>query len=113
MCLDLCNYYTSASHLEDLALLPKKKLFLIHVNDVPRRPMEVLGCEHRTFPGQGRMDVPGLLTAILRRTRYDGYCSMELYDKDVWAMAAKDVFKQTDAGVKFVEKGLRKAARGR
>jgi len=113
MCLDLCNYYTSASHLEDLALLPKKKLFLIHVDDAQRRPMEVLGGEHRTFPGEGRMDVPGLLADIRRRTRYDGYCSVELYDKDVWAMDPKDVFKRAAAGIQFVEKGLRKAARGR
>ena len=113
MCLDLCNYYTSASHLEELALLPKKKLFLIHVNDVPRRPMEVLGGEHRTFPGQGRMDVPGLLSEILRRTRYDGYCSMELYDKDVWAMDPTAVFKKAAESIQWVEKGLRKAARGR
>ncbi len=108
LCLDLCHYYTSASHLEDLALLPKKKLFLVHVNDAQRRPMEVLGCEHRTFPGEGRIDVPALLSDIKRRTRYDGHYSVELYDKDIWALPPREVFKRTADSMKFVEKNLGK-----
>ena len=58
----------------------------MHVDDAQQRPMEILGCEHRTFPGEGRIDVPALLAEIKRRTRYDGYYSVELYDKDIWAM---------------------------
>jgi sugar phosphate isomerase/epimerase len=108
MLLDLCHYYTSASHLEDLALLPKKKLFLVHVDDAQRRPMEILGCEHRTFPGEGRIDVPALLSDIKRRTRYDGYYSVELYDKDIWALPPREVFKRTAASQKFVERNFGK-----
>jgi 2-keto-myo-inositol isomerase len=108
LCLDLCHYYTSASHLEELVLLPKKKLFLVHVDDAQQRPMEVLGCEHRTFPGEGRIDVPALLAEIKRRTKYDGYYSVELYDKDIWAMEAREVFKRTAASQKFVEKNFGK-----
>jgi 2-keto-myo-inositol isomerase len=104
LCLDLCHYYTSASHLEELALLPKKKLFLVHVDDAPSRPMEALGSDHRTFPGEGRIDVPALLAEIKRRTRYDGYYSVELYDKTIWAMEGREVFKRTAASQKFVEK---------
>jgi 2-keto-myo-inositol isomerase len=109
LCLDLCHYYASASHLEELALLPKKKLFLVHVDDSQPRPMEILRCEHRTFPGHGRIDVPALLGAIKKLTRYDGYYSVELYDKDIWAMDAREVFKHTAESVKFVEKNFGKA----
>jgi sugar phosphate isomerase/epimerase len=108
LALDLCHYYTSASHLEDLALLPKKKLFLVHVSDALPLPMEVLGCEHRTFPGEGRIDVPALLAEIQRRTRYDGFYSVDLYSKPVWEMEPREVFKRIAAGMKFVEKNFGK-----
>ena len=106
MLLDLCHYYTSASHVEELALLPKNKLFLVHVDDAQNRPMEVLGSEHRCFPGEGRIDVPGLIAEIRKRTRYKGFWSIELYDRDVWAMDPVDVFKKTSAAIRKVEKAL-------
>jgi 2-keto-myo-inositol isomerase len=109
MLLDLCHYYTSASHIEELGRLPKGKLFLVHVDDAQRRPMEVLGCEHRCFPGEGRIDVPALLSEIRKRTKYNGYYSVELYDKDVWQMDPAEVFKRTAASIRKVEKGLAKA----
>ena len=108
MLLDLCHYYTSASHIEELALLPKKKLFLVHVDDAQNRPMEVLGCEHRCFPGEGRIDVPGLLKEIRARTKYDGYYSLELYDKDIWLMNPKEVFARAKTSIQKVERKLKK-----
>jgi 2-keto-myo-inositol isomerase len=106
--LDLCHYYTSASHVEELDQLPKGKLFLVHVDDAQKRPMEVLGCEHRCFPGDGRINVPALLSEIRRRTKYNGYYSVELYDKDVWRMDPKEVFKKTAASLKMIEKRMKK-----
>jgi sugar phosphate isomerase/epimerase len=108
MLLDLCHYYASASHIEELDTLPKQKLFLVHVADAQKRPMEVLGCEHRTFPGEGRIDIPCLLAEILRRTKYDGPLSVELYDRGVWSMDPKEVFKRTTAGIKAIEKAMGK-----
>jgi len=108
MLLDLCHYYASASHIEELDNLPKKKLFLVHVADAQRRPMEILGCKHRTFPGEGRIDLAALIAEIRRRTKYDGYFSIDLYDRGVWAMDPKEVFKRTAAGIKAIEKALEK-----
>ncbi len=106
MLLDLCHYYASASHIEELGLLPKKKLFLVHVDDARNRPMEVLGSEHRCFPGEGRIDVPGLIKEIRKRAGYKGYWSIELYDREVWVMDPHEVFKKTAAGIRKVEKQL-------
>ena len=106
MLLDLCHYYTSASHVEELALLPPKKLFLVHVGDAQRRPMEVLGSEHRCFPGEGRIDVPNLMTEIRTRAKYKGFWCVELYDRDVWAMDPTDVFKKTSASLRKIEKQM-------
>jgi len=106
MLLDLCHYYTSASHIEELQRLPKGKLFLVHVDDAQNRPMEDLGNEHRCFPGEGRIDVPGLLKEIRKRARYSGYLSVELYDKDIWAMKPEDVFKKTAASLRGIQKKM-------
>jgi sugar phosphate isomerase/epimerase len=108
MLLDLCHYYAGASHIEELALLPKNKLFLVHVDDAQRRPMEVLGSEHRCFPGEGRIDVPALLKEIRRRAAYKGYWSVELYDKNVWSMDPHEVFKKTSASIRKIDKALGK-----
>jgi sugar phosphate isomerase/epimerase len=107
MLLDLCHYYASASHIEELQRLPKGKLFLVHVDDAQRRPMETLGCEHRCFPGEGRIDVPALIGEIRRRTKYNGYFGVELYDETVWEMKPAQVFKKIAESTKTVEKGLR------
>ncbi|MBM4017650.1 MAG: sugar phosphate isomerase/epimerase [Planctomycetes bacterium] len=107
MLLDLCHYYASPSHVEELSRLPKGKLFLVHVADAQNRPMEILGCEHRCFPGEGRIDVPALLAEIRTRTRYNGYFSVELYDKDVWEMKPDQVFKKTADSIKAIRKALK------
>jgi hypothetical protein len=51
--------------------------------------------------------VPALIGEIRRRTRYDGYFSVELYDKAVWEMKPQQVFKKIAESIKIVEKGLR------
>jgi len=106
MVLDVCHYYASASHVEELARLPKGRLFLVHVGDVPDRPMEALSGEHRCFPGDGRIAVADLVREIHKRTRYKGPWCLELVDRDIWAMDAHDVFKKASAALKKVEKQL-------
>lgn len=103
---DLCHYYTSASHIEELGLLPKGKLFLVHVDDAQKRPMERLANNQRCFPGEGRMDVPDLLNRIRAMTGYTGYFSVELYDEDVWKMDPVEVFERLARSIQLVEKQI-------
>ena len=106
MLLDMCNYYTSASHVEELERLPSGRLFMVHVNDALSRPMEELGNDHRCWPGEGRIDVALLMTEIAKRARYKGFWSMDLYDKDVWEMDPAEVFRKTAASLKKLQKQL-------
>jgi len=103
---DLCNYYSGPSHLEDLALLPPEKLFLVHVDDARHKHMEALGNEDRVFPGEGMLDVPGLLREIRRMTNYDGYFSLEILDKEIWKLPPDEVFARAERGVRYVEERL-------
>src|SRR5206468_3236820 len=65
---DLCHYYVTASHMEEMESLRPGRLFMVHVDDAPRRPMERLQSDHRCFPGEGRIDVPGLMNDLRKKT---------------------------------------------
>jgi sugar phosphate isomerase/epimerase len=102
---DYCHYYTSASHLEELALLPVGKLFAVHVDDAQIKPMEVLTNEERCFPGEGRIDVGGLTNHLLR-SGYRKYFTVELYDKDIWEMDPRDVLAKLNQSLRKLEEKI-------
>lgn len=91
---DLCHYYVSRSHLEDLNLLAPGKLFGIHVDDAVRKPMESIGNEERCFPGEGRIQIAPLIKQIQSITSYNGPLTVELYAKDIWALDSRFVFER-------------------
>jgi 4-hydroxyphenylpyruvate dioxygenase len=91
---DFCHYYVSASHIEELELLPREKLFAVHVDDSPRKPMEQLRSDERCFPGEGRTDVADLIRRLRGEHRYNSYFTVELYDKSIWEMPANEVMQR-------------------
>lgn len=91
---DLCHYYTSASHLEELPLLGADKLFMVHVDDARPLPMELLRNEDRCFPGEGRINVAGLLNHLYNQANYRGYYTVELYDQQIWALDPQEVMER-------------------
>ena len=103
MLFDFCHYYVSASHIEEMTLLPLEKLFLVHVNDVRPFPMEVVQSEQRCFPGEGRMDVVGMMKHLHDQIGYRGHYSIELYDQDIWQIEPRVVMKRLADSLKAVE----------
>lgn len=103
---DLCHYYVSASHLEDLSMLPPDRLLMVHVDDVLPGPMEQLTGTDRGLLGQGRLDLPKLLSLVREHTGYDGWHSVELYDERVWAMDPDVVLRATAAAIARIEEAL-------
>jgi len=103
---DLVHYYVSASHVEELSQLPAGKLFHVHVDDSPRVPMEQLTNDYRVFPGEGRIDVPGLIDLVRKYTRFDGWYGIEIYDKRIWALAPVEICQRQARSVEFVEARL-------
>lgn len=91
---DFCHYYVSASHLEELKLLPPDKLFAVHVDDAQKKPMECLKSDERCFPGEGRIDVAGLIHHLRTQMHYDKYFTVELYDKGIWEVDPRTVMQR-------------------
>jgi len=100
---DFCHYYVSASHLEELALLQPEKLFMVHVDDSPRLPMEKLRNDQRCIPGMGRIPIVYLIRHLRHQMHYEGYFSVELYDPEVWKQEPQQVMAQLAAALKNIE----------
>ncbi|WP_328563807.1 bifunctional sugar phosphate isomerase/epimerase/4-hydroxyphenylpyruvate dioxygenase family protein [Streptomyces coelicoflavus] len=81
--------------LEGIGDIPGEKIFFLQLADAPLLAMDVLqwSRHYRCFPGQGGLDVAGLLRHVLR-TGYDGPLSLEVFN---------DVFRQSEAGPTAVD----------
>lgn len=70
MLIDLLHFARSQSSIEELSRLPREWFHFAHVCDAPARiPSTVEGLIHtaryeRLFPGEGGIDVPGILAAL-------------------------------------------------
>jgi sugar phosphate isomerase/epimerase len=106
MLFDFCHYYASPSHFEEMALLKPGKLFMVHVDDSQHLPMERLTSEQRCFPGEGRIDVAGMIHRLRTETNYDGPFSVELYDKGIWEMDPHEVMSRLSASLQKIEEKL-------
>ncbi|MEV1021298.1 TIM barrel protein [Streptomyces sp. NPDC050264] len=80
---------------EGIADIPGEKIFFLQLADAPLLAMDVLqwSRHYRCFPGQGDLDVAGLLRQVLR-AGYAGPLSLEVFN---------DVFRQAEAGPTAVD----------
>ncbi|MDA0184794.1 TIM barrel protein [Solirubrobacter phytolaccae] len=88
-CLDSFHILSRGTDLATIDRIPGEKIFYLQLADAPRKAMDVLqwSRHYRCFPGQGALDVAGLLRRVLA-TGYDGPLSLEVFN---------DVFRQADA----------------
>ncbi|MFJ8868384.1 bifunctional sugar phosphate isomerase/epimerase/4-hydroxyphenylpyruvate dioxygenase family protein [Streptomyces sp. NPDC102473] len=90
VCLDSFHILARGSDVSGIESLPGDKIFFLQLADAPQMSLDVLqwSRHHRCFPGQGDLDVTGLVRAAVR-AGYDGPLSLEVFN---------DVFRQADAG---------------
>ncbi|GGZ62787.1 bifunctional sugar phosphate isomerase/epimerase/4-hydroxyphenylpyruvate dioxygenase family protein [Streptomyces bluensis] len=97
-CLDSFHILARGSDpkdLEGLADIPGEKIFFLQLADAPLMAMDVLqwSRHYRCFPGQGGLDVTGLLRHVIA-AGYRGPLSLEVFN---------DVFRQAEAGPTAVD----------
>ncbi|MFE9725212.1 bifunctional sugar phosphate isomerase/epimerase/4-hydroxyphenylpyruvate dioxygenase family protein [Streptomyces sp. NPDC005794] len=90
ICLDSFHILARGSDVTGIEAIPGDKIFFLQLADAPQMALDVLqwSRHHRCFPGQGDLDVTGLVRAAVR-AGYDGPLSLEVFN---------DVFRQADAG---------------
>ncbi|MBO2448593.1 sugar phosphate isomerase/epimerase and 4-hydroxyphenylpyruvate domain-containing protein [Actinomadura barringtoniae] len=88
LCLD--SFHILAREVAPYAIetIPGDKIFFLQLADAPTLPMDVLhwSRHYRCFPGQGDLDVAGLVCNVLR-AGYDGPLSLEVFN-DIFRQAA-------------------------
>lgn len=97
-CLDSFHILSRGSDPAGVEAIPSGKIFVLQLADAPVMSLDLLNWSrhYRCFPGQGGLDVAGLVGHVLR-TGYDGPLSLEVFN---------DVFRQSPAERTAVD-GLR------
>ncbi len=81
--LVLDSFHTLAlkDDVAGIADLPGERIFFVQLADAPLRSMDVLSWSrhYRSFPGQGELDVPGFVRAVIA-SGYQGPLSLEVFN---------------------------------
>lgn len=101
---DPAHYHCTSSKFEDLKPEVIAKILHFHVDDMRDKPGELSNCNSdRVLPGEGTLDVPGLI-AHLERHGYQGLYSIELFNKDIWALPPEEAAKKCYAAMERLAK---------
>jgi 2-keto-myo-inositol isomerase len=110
--VDTFHLYAGTSKLEDLDKLASspEQLFFVHLNDVPVEPPRDLWVDpDRVLPGEGCLPLADIFARI-RRTGYDGYVSLELFNVAFAARWSSDPEGATRAAYASASAALQMAA---
>jgi 2-keto-myo-inositol isomerase len=88
--IDTCHFYAGGSELESIEQVDPSKIFIFHVNDVEERPKSSIEDAHRLLPGEGVIPLDDILLR-LKRTGFDGLCSVELFRPAYWERDPKEL----------------------
>jgi 2-keto-myo-inositol isomerase len=82
--IDTFHFFLGGSKVEDFNRMAPGEIFLVHVSDAMKLPMETLRIPHdnRTFPGEGTIDYAPIIQQ-LRRLQYDGAISLEIWNSEL------------------------------
>jgi 2-keto-myo-inositol isomerase len=80
--IDTFHFYLGGSKLEDFKSVLPEQIFLVHVSDAMKLPLEELRKPHdnRTYPGDGVIDF-GPIWQQLNQLHYDGTISLEIWNR--------------------------------
>ncbi|MPY60002.1 bifunctional sugar phosphate isomerase/epimerase/4-hydroxyphenylpyruvate dioxygenase family protein [Streptomyces spongiae] len=94
-CLDSFHILARGSDPKGIEDIPGEKIFFLQLADAPLMAMDVLqwSRHYRCFPGQGGLDVTGLVRHVIA-AGYQGPLSLEIFN---------DVFRQAEAGPTAVD----------
>lgn len=94
--LDSCHWHASGgASLQDF---PAERLAIVHLNDAPKKPRELLEDGDRVLPGEGVVDLPSLI-AMLAIRGCSGPWSLETFNPAYWAEDPAEVARRGIAAV--------------
>ncbi|MFP7479135.1 sugar phosphate isomerase/epimerase family protein [Terribacillus saccharophilus] len=91
--LDCFHFHAMNSSIEALRQADISKVFILHMDDTEDFPIGSLVDEDRVWPGQGVIDLEGILS-VLKESGFDGPATVELFRPEYYEMKAEDVIKK-------------------
>jgi 4-hydroxyphenylpyruvate dioxygenase len=93
-----------------LAQLPGPRIFFVQLADAPRLGMNALTLSRhfRCLPGQGDLDVPAFLRAVLA-SGYTGTISLEIFNDDLRAAPPRQTANDGMRSLRFLEEQVRRS----
>jgi 2-keto-myo-inositol isomerase len=106
--VDAYQIYRGGSSFDSLRLLNGRAMHVLHINDYPADPpREKVTDAHRLYPGDGVAPLVPMLRT-LRETGFQGFLSLEIFNRDYWKHDALTVARTGLAKTRaVVEKALR------
>jgi 2-keto-myo-inositol isomerase len=102
--LDCFHFHAMNSRLEDLKAADPGKIFVFHIDDCEDLPAGALRDHHRVWPGQGAVDLNGIL-CVLQEIGYSEMVSVELFRPEYWEW---DTARTIKTGKEMTERIVRK-----
>lgn len=101
--LDSFHVLARGTDLAPIRAIPGDRIFLVQLADAPRLQMDYLSWSRhfRNFPGQGDLPVLDFMEA-LRATSYDGALSLEIFNDQFRAGAARSVAVDGHRSLRFL-----------
>ncbi len=81
--VDTFHFFLGGHVPADLLPVPADRIWLVHFDDSVQKPLDKLQDEDRVWPGLGFFELDGFVSN-LRKTGYDGYVSLELFNPAYW-----------------------------
>ena len=81
--IDTFHFFIGGNSLTMLDSIDIDRIWLIHVNDVPKKPFSVLRDSDRVLPGQGCFDLKSFLKKV-KSMGFDSWLSLELFNEVFW-----------------------------
>ncbi len=100
--MDTFHYYKSEVPMDRVRAVPPEKLLIVHVNDAPAGPPADLKDADRVYPGRGDMPLVEYLSILKHELGYDGFLSIELFNRSYWADTLETIVRQAKEGLDAV-----------
>lgn len=95
---DSFHWFTSGGTVEDILQLSPEQIVLVHINDAPDKPADEQIDDQRLLPGEGIIDLRGMLIA-LRQVGYDSYLSVETFSDELPRLGSKEAAIRTKRAI--------------
>jgi len=106
---DIYHLYKGGSGYGGLKLLAGDSMHVLHVNDFPANPpRETISDAQRVYPGDGTAPLDQIFRD-LNAMGYQGYLSLELFNREYWK---QDAFQVAKTGLEKTRSAVRKALKG-